>query len=130
MVLLTTMLAGSLSCKKDENDPPAGALSSYWKGFYSDTLSTPDKGYGLLFRSNNSVRVYDMALTTDSAAATIGEGTYTLSSNILNFNYTNLFNTGLYNGTGTINSSGNILSGQITFTSTDTTTGNFTVTKQ
>lgn len=124
------MLAGLLSCKKEENSALTALGASYWKGMYSDTLSTPDKGYGLLFRANNSVRVYDMALTTDSAAANIGEGTYTLSGNVLNFNYSNLFSNGLFSGTGTINSSGNILSGQITFTGIDTTTGNFSVTKQ
>lgn len=124
------MLVGFLSCTKEETNAPVVLQPSYWKGMYSDTLSTPDMGYGLLFRANNSVRVYDMALTTDSAAANIGEGNYTLSGNVVNFNYTNLFSTGQYSGTGTINSSGNILSGQITFSGVDTTTGNFTVTKQ
>lgn len=124
--LLLLLAAG---CKK-EDDNTAITLSGYWKGKYSDTLTTPDKDFGLLFRTNNTVRIYDMSASTDSALATIGEGTYTATKSSVSLQYTFLTTTGVYNATGSLNANMSVISGQYIFTGVSNYTGNFTVTKQ
>ncbi len=71
--LLLTVLLFTAACSK-KNSAPAKTLTGYWVGAFSYGNAYPTGYYGIIFRPDGTVRIYEDADTTKSLATS--EGTY------------------------------------------------------
>ncbi|SRR5690554_5255468 len=85
-LMITVLFAAILACSKDDNTPEESeptineSLEGFWLGKYSYTFDEPPTpGYGMLFRTDGTVRVYDMESASDTITLTEknkADGTY------------------------------------------------------
>lgn len=78
------------ACKKDKDETPETTIVGLWNGKYSKNPTPTDfaHNYAALFRSNGTVRLFDMGPATDTTFAINKiEGNYTLTGNALNATY-------------------------------------------
>src|ERR1700722_14719007 len=108
--------------------PTSFTIVGYWQGKYADDLTSyPTNPYGFLFRSNGTVRVYNIK-TADTSASYAAEGTYTFTGNILNTSYTYLNGGGAFSTTATVDPDDTFMEGSWG-SGTTTNTGNFFISK-
>ncbi len=100
LMLLCVIFAIAIfySCKKSDKNPkkPSSLSLSYWYGsYYFPGNSSTTKPFGILFRSDGTIKVYDFAIetggppysTTDTTKADPATGTYTVNENAVTVTY-------------------------------------------
>jgi len=112
-IIALALMTSVLSCKKDEKTSTASVVG-YWDGTLGSNISL-----GLLFRSNGTVRLYEMSQDTSTAIKM--DGTYEVSDKSV------AMSIGIASLAGIVNDQGTVMTGTAI---SNESTYSFSVTKQ
>jgi len=95
--LAVLLLVTAVSCSKDDDNPkptePTAEemLAGYWTGTYNLGGDELDRNYAMLFRTDGTVRVYNLNTATDTldiSPASTADGTYQVLGNTVTTSHT------------------------------------------